>query len=72
MSKRHEEFCSNPGCGAILKLPAELDTGLCLVCLQRGECGEREEPEPAVEGEKGTEKEGEKKTEGDQRQPEIF
>ena len=44
MSKRHEEFCSNPGCGAILKLSAELDTGICLACLQRGECGEREKP----------------------------
>jgi len=30
----HIERCE---CGAILKLPAELDTGICLVCLQRGE-----------------------------------
>lgn len=37
MSKHHLERCA---CGAILKLPAELDTGICLVCLQRGECGE--------------------------------
>jgi hypothetical protein len=47
MSKHHIERCA---CGAILKLPAELDTGLCLVCLQRGECG-REEPEAPMESE---------------------
>lgn len=44
MAKRHEQKCE---CGNILKTAIELDTGICLVCLQRGECV-REEPEPAV------------------------
>lgn len=51
----HVERCE---CGAILKLPAEVDTGICLACLQRGECGEREEPEAPVldcEWERGSE-----------------
>lgn len=42
----HIERCA---CGAILKFPAELDTGICLACLQRGECGGPTEEPPGLD-----------------------
>ena len=34
MSKHYTAYCATPGCCARLGTPPELDTGLCLACLQ--------------------------------------